>query len=677
MSSVCAVLLSLCFAGPLPEQEPMGPPAPPKAEAPKPDEKKPAKAETEAEKIARIQRSVEDGDKQLAEIKKQVEDPQSECALAQAAFKKLDEKVQTLNRELKRLEALKKPTEAAELKKELAGLQTRWKQARDRADIALEERRILQSKAGELARRVDTEKKYLEKLLNGGKTPAKDPKKTDDSKKPVNTKHARGSKKDEVSKTPKPDDRKKAATSRDKAAEEVKSEADEKETGRKKSIKEDEKLREAREQARIKEDEALDARERVKKLTDYMEGVSRQVELEKRLLETSRKKVKLAREAHAELDQEQKARIARNAPAMEVLKGWGEVNEAARRIDSAAAEERDSSDRLTDLQSQFARLQSRQIQLLEEAKKRDTEARTASKEVASLENPFNPRNILQWFINHGGKMLAILLGMLCLYIITHTSTRRVVRAMSTRTMRRGREGEDRAETLVGVFRSAATLVILGGGTLMLLDEVGIPIVPLMGGAAVFGLAVAFGAQNLIRDYFTGFMVLMEDQYAVNDVVRINGVDGKVERITLRMTVLRDLGGLAHFVPHGSITTVSNMTHGWSRALLEIGVAYKENTDHVVEVLERICADLRNDPKFGPMILEDAEMLGVNELGISSVTIQFVMKTKPLKQWLVKRELLRRIKKKFDQLGIEIPFPQRVIHHRYEGGENQDQTRNVA
>src|SRR5205823_744709 len=183
----------------------------------------------------------------------------------------------------------------------------------------------------------------------------------------------------------------------------------------------------------------------------------------------------------------------------------------------------------------------------------------------------------QWFLDHGGKLGAILVGMFALYLLVRTGTQRIVRVMTTARKRRsGRESEDRAATLVGIFRNTMSAFILGGGVLMLLDEVGIPIVPLMGGAAVLGLAVAFGAQNLIKDYFTGFMVLLEDQYAVNDVVKINSIDGQVERITLRMTVLRDLAGVAHFIPHGAIHTVSNMSHGWARANLEIGVAYKEN-----------------------------------------------------------------------------------------------------
>jgi small conductance mechanosensitive channel len=245
---------------------------------------------------------------------------------------------------------------------------------------------------------------------------------------------------------------------------------------------------------------------------------------------------------------------------------------------------------------------------------------------------------------------------------------RIVRLLTRRSEHGTVEDqENRAHTLVGVFRSASTLAIYGGGILMVLAEVGINIVPLMGGAAVLGLAVAFGAQNLIRDYFYGFMIIFENQYTVNDVVKIGDVSGQVERITLRVTVLRGLDGTVHFVPNGEITRVSNLTHGWSRAVLDIGIAYKEDADKVMEIMMELGRELRRDPDFRGMIMEMPEMLGVDQLGDSAVVVKMLMKTRPLKQWAVKREMLRRIKRKFDELGIEIPFPQRTIYHRHENG----------
>jgi small conductance mechanosensitive channel len=180
------------------------------------------------------------------------------------------------------------------------------------------------------------------------------------------------------------------------------------------------------------------------------------------------------------------------------------------------------------------------------------------------------------------------------------------------------------------------------------------------------LAVAFGAQNLIKDYFSGFMVLLEDQYGINDVVRIGSVAGQVEHISLRMTVLRDLEGVVHFVPHGTITTVSNMTHGWSRALFDVSVSYNEDLDYVIRVLMELAHELRKDPAYGPLMLDDPEMLGVDDLGASAVVIKFFIKTLPQQQWAVKREMLRRIKRRFDEMRIEIPYPHQTVYHRYDG-----------
>src|SRR5262249_44138375 len=133
----------------------------------------------------------------------------------------------------------------------------------------------------------------------------------------------------------------------------------------------------------------------------------------------------------------------------------------------------------------------------------------------------------------------------------------------------------------------------------------------------------------------------------------------------RTTVLRDLEGVVHFIPHGTITTVSNLTHGWSRALFDVGIAYKEDVDRVMQLLLDMGREIRQDPAFGPLILDDPEMLGVDDLADSAVVIKFFLKTKPLQQWTVKREMLRRIKNRFDALGIEIPFPHQTVYHRYE------------
>ena len=291
--------------------------------------------------------------------------------------------------------------------------------------------------------------------------------------------------------------------------------------------------------------------------------------------------------------------------------------------------------------------------------------------LVNSDEPFQFDKVWNWFLEHAASLVVILLGALILQWLVSVVSHRIVDVLTKRALRGSQiERENRARTLSSVFHNAATTVIYLGAVLILLDEFGIPISTLLGGVAVFGLAVAFGAQNLIKDYFYGFMILLENQYGVNDVIKIGGISGLVERITLRLTVLRDQEGTVHFIPHGEVKTVSNMTHGWSRAVFDIGIAYAENPDRVMDVLMQLAQELRQDPAFAERILEDPEMLGVEGLGESSIVIRFHIKTAPKQQWSVKRELLRRIKRKFDELGIEIPFPSRTIYYRQAEGEEK-------
>lgn len=223
------------------------------------------------------------------------------------------------------------------------------------------------------------------------------------------------------------------------------------------------------------------------------------------------------------------------------------------------------------------------------------------------------------------------------------------------------ELKKRADTLRGIVRSflVSAIFILTG--MILLEKMGIEIGPLLAAAGVLGLAIGFGAQELIKDLINGFFILFEDKIRVNDVVVISGTGGLVEKVNLRMVVLRDQAGNVHYIRNGSINMVTNMTKEYSRYLFEIGVAYREDTDEVVEVLKKIDIEMRNDPQFKDDILEPIEVLGVDRFADSAVIIKARIKTKPIRQWAVGREFNRRIKKKFDQLGIEIPFPHRTLY----------------
>jgi moderate conductance mechanosensitive channel len=211
------------------------------------------------------------------------------------------------------------------------------------------------------------------------------------------------------------------------------------------------------------------------------------------------------------------------------------------------------------------------------------------------------------------------------------------------------------QTLASLLGNVAGVVIFLIAVLTVLGTF-IEIAPLLASVGVFGLAISFGAQSLVKDVISGTFLLIEGQFGVGDIVRIGDVSGLVEKITIRTTILRDAHGVVHIIPNGSITRVSNMTKNWSRAVLDIGVAYRENVDRVMAVLRDVGQELRADPEWGPLILEDCEVLGIDSFQDSAVVIRMNAKTLPLKQFPVARELRRRIKNRFDAEGIEIPFP---------------------
>lgn len=223
------------------------------------------------------------------------------------------------------------------------------------------------------------------------------------------------------------------------------------------------------------------------------------------------------------------------------------------------------------------------------------------------------------------------------------------------------EAEKRAKTLGKIINSAGFVLVVGVSIVMIMSEFGIDIMPIITGAGILGLAVGFGAQNLVRDIISGFFLILEDQFRVGDVAQINGIGGSVEAIKLRTTVLRDLQGVVHIFPNGEIKQVSNMTKEYSYSVIDVGVAYKEKVDVVMDTLRSIGEELENDSEFGSLVLDHLEILGVDNFGDSQVTIKIRIKTQPLKQWMVGRELRRRIKNTFDSKGIEIPFPHLSVY----------------
>jgi small conductance mechanosensitive channel len=228
-------------------------------------------------------------------------------------------------------------------------------------------------------------------------------------------------------------------------------------------------------------------------------------------------------------------------------------------------------------------------------------------------------------------------------------------------------GEDETEinkrtsTLSSILVSITGIIIAILAILTILPEFGVNIATLIAGLGVGGLAIAFAAQNLVRDFITGFFILLEDQYRVGDVVTVAGIAGSVEEIGLRRTVLRDLDGIVHSIPNGKVEISSNMTKKFSRVNMDISVGYGEKLDRVMEVIDAVCKEMAEDPKWKPDLISTPAVVRVNKLGDSGIDIKVVGDTKPSRQWAVMGELRLRIKNTFDREGIEIPWPHTKVY----------------
>lgn len=271
----------------------------------------------------------------------------------------------------------------------------------------------------------------------------------------------------------------------------------------------------------------------------------------------------------------------------------------------------------------------------------------------------------QWWASLGGvaaAMMRIVLIIALAWLVVMV-LRRTVRTLRTRISDRmdDREAAKRAQTLDQVFRYLITVVVSLVAGMLVLAEVGVSVAPILGAAGVVGLAVGFGAQSLVKDYVTGFLLLLENQIRQGDVVKLGDHGGVVEEVTLRYVQLRDYDGNVHYVPNGNINTVINMTRDFSNAVMDIRVAFRENVEDVMQVMRDVAAQLRSDPAFAPRILGDLEIAGVDSWADSAVIVRCRFRTLPIEQWGIKREYLRRLKSAFDAKGIQIPVPHLMVY----------------
>lgn len=263
--------------------------------------------------------------------------------------------------------------------------------------------------------------------------------------------------------------------------------------------------------------------------------------------------------------------------------------------------------------------------------------------------------------------IVIIVGVLIIIVVAVSIIRRRLRRIFERKIPEDRIIiRKRTLTLNSVMSNLIILIAVAVAALIIAGELGISVTPLLAGAGVAGIVIGFGAQSLIKDLINGIFILFEQWYQVDDVISVGSITGAVERFNLRTTVIRDIEGTVHYIPNGEISILGNRTNMWSRAVIDVGVHYNEDTDRVVEILENIFDDITKDAKYRKTILERPSILGdggVSELGDSAVVFKIVCKVKAGEQWTIERQLRKRIKDRFDEVGIEIPYPCNNIYMR--------------
>ena len=273
------------------------------------------------------------------------------------------------------------------------------------------------------------------------------------------------------------------------------------------------------------------------------------------------------------------------------------------------------------------------------------------------------QNLIPWLMSSGIKIALILVTV---FLIKWTGKKFIARAVRKTIKEVDQEGKEKKEnTLIGLFSGVLNVIVWLVAIIMILAELGVSIAPILAGAGILGIALGFGAQSMVKDFLAGFFIIIENQYRVGDVIALEDITGKVEKITLRKTILRDLDGKVHHIPNGSFARISNLTGDYSRAHMDISVAYKEDLDKVITLINKVGKEMTEVSPWKQDIVEPIQVLGTgpNNFGDSGIEIKVLGKTKPMKQWNVLREFRRRLKIAFDKEGVEIPFPQMSVWPR--------------
>ncbi len=270
-------------------------------------------------------------------------------------------------------------------------------------------------------------------------------------------------------------------------------------------------------------------------------------------------------------------------------------------------------------------------------------------------------SLVEWMINVAPLVIILIIVYFLIGFVLNKIARRLINSISQKyDDQNDLEGKKRVVTLTGLTKTVLIITAKTVIIFIILSELGIDVGPLLAGAGIIGLAVGFGAQELVRDVISGFFIIVENQIREGDVVNINGFGGVVEKIHIRTIILRDYAGAVHVIQNGKINSLSNMTKQWSAMVFDIGVAYKEDIEKVIEVIRAVGTDLQSDEVFSENILEPIEIAGLDRFGESELVIKARLKTTPGQQWTLGREYRKKLKKAFDEKGIEIPFPHRTL-----------------
>ena len=275
---------------------------------------------------------------------------------------------------------------------------------------------------------------------------------------------------------------------------------------------------------------------------------------------------------------------------------------------------------------------------------------------------FNWGTVVNWLVEHGSRILIILVVGAALWLALKKLLPPLVGRAMVKTRGESKEGiKKRKETLIGVLTGVGRVFIVIVVLLTILSELDVPIAPILAGFGIAGIAIGFGAQYLIRDIIAGVFIILENQYRVGDVAKVANIAGLVEEVNLRKTVLRDLDGIVHHVPNGEIRVASNYTRHFSRVNLNVSVAYGTDLDHAISVINRVGQELAADEQWSKVIKTAPQVLRVDNLGDSGIEIKILGNVKPIEQWAVMGELRLRLKKAFDAEGIEIPWPHTKVY----------------